>query len=68
MTGHPSATLTAFQIEVARFFFSLPTSGSFLLAGGAALLVALWDELVLPHSVRHAWEPLVQATLQPATP
>ena len=38
MTGHPSETLTAFQIEVARFFFSLPTSASFLLAGGAALL------------------------------
>lgn len=38
MTGHPSETLTAFQIEAARLFFSLPTSGSFLLAGGAALL------------------------------
>ena len=38
MTGHPSETRTAFQIEVARLFFSLPTSGSFLLAGGAALL------------------------------
>ena len=33
-----------------------------------ALLVDLWDELVLPRSVRQAWEPLVQATLQPATP
>lgn len=30
--------LTAFQIEVARLFFTLPASGRFLLAGGAALL------------------------------
>jgi hypothetical protein len=30
--------LTVFQVEVARLFFSLPTSDRFLLAGGAALL------------------------------
>jgi hypothetical protein len=30
--------LSAFQIEVAQLFFSLPASGGFLLAGGAALL------------------------------
>jgi len=30
--------LTDFQVEVARLFFSLPTSERFLLAGGAALL------------------------------
>lgn len=30
--------LTAFQVEVARLFFSLPASEGFLLAGGAALL------------------------------
>ena len=29
--------LTAFQIQVARTFFSLPASEGFLLAGGAAL-------------------------------
>jgi hypothetical protein len=29
--------LTAFQLEVARIFFSLPASAGFLLAGGAAL-------------------------------
>jgi Nucleotidyl transferase AbiEii toxin, Type IV TA system len=30
-------SLTAFQVEVARLFFSLPASAGFLLAGGAAL-------------------------------
>lgn len=30
--------LTAFQVEVARVFFSLPASAGFVLAGGAALL------------------------------
>lgn len=30
--------LTAFQLEVAQLFFSLPASRGFLLAGGAALL------------------------------
>ncbi len=30
--------LSAFQLEVARLFFSLPASRGFLLAGGAALL------------------------------
>jgi len=30
--------LTGFQIDVARLFFTLPTSNRFLLAGGAALL------------------------------
>lgn len=34
--GIPSA-LTAFQLQVARLFFSLPGSAGFLLAGGAAL-------------------------------
>jgi hypothetical protein len=33
-----SRELTAFQLEVARLFFSLPQSKGFLLAGGAALL------------------------------
>ena len=33
-----------------------------------ALLVDLWDELVLPRAVRQAWEPLIRATLHPATP
>jgi predicted nucleotidyltransferase component of viral defense system len=32
--------LTAFQIEVARLFFGLPTSDGFLLAGGGALLAS----------------------------
>lgn len=32
------AGLTGFQVDVARLFFSLPTSKLFLLAGGAALL------------------------------
>ena len=31
-----------------------------------ALLLDLWDELVLPRSVRAAWEPIVEASL-PAT-
>ena len=35
--GEPTA-LTAFQIEVAQLFFTLPASKRFLLAGGAALL------------------------------
>lgn len=30
--------LSAFQLDVARLFFSLPASSGFLLAGGAALL------------------------------
>lgn len=33
-----ASNLTEFQLEVARLFFSLPTSKGFLLAGGAALL------------------------------
>lgn len=33
-----------------------------------ALLVDLWDGLVLPRAVRQAWEPLTRATLRPATP
>lgn len=32
-----ATALTAFQLEVARIFFSLPASAGFLLAGGAAL-------------------------------
>lgn len=34
----PTAALTAFQIEVAAVFFSLPTARGFVLTGGAALL------------------------------
>ncbi|MGI8680277.1 MAG: nucleotidyl transferase AbiEii/AbiGii toxin family protein [Jatrophihabitans sp.] len=34
----PRGWLTEFQVEVAQLFFSLPASGGFLLAGGAALL------------------------------
>lgn len=34
----PATALTAFQIEVTRLFFTLPTGARFLLAGGAALL------------------------------
>ncbi|MEV4318488.1 nucleotidyl transferase AbiEii/AbiGii toxin family protein [Actinocrispum sp. NPDC049592] len=34
----PESHLTDFQIEVARLFFSLPTSKGFLLVGGAALV------------------------------
>ena len=30
--------LTGFRVDVARLFFTLPTSKRFLLAGGAALL------------------------------
>lgn len=30
--------LTAFQVRVSKLFFSLPASGGFLLAGGAALV------------------------------
>jgi hypothetical protein len=33
----PAAALTAFQITVAKLFFSMPQSDGFLLAGGAAL-------------------------------
>jgi hypothetical protein len=33
-----SAGLTAFQAQVARLFFGLPSSDGFLLAGGGALL------------------------------
>jgi hypothetical protein len=35
--GDASGPLTAFQIEVAREFFALPSAEGFLLAGGAAL-------------------------------
>ena len=38
MTDGPGSLLTAFQIEVAQLFFSLPASDGFLLAGGGALL------------------------------
>jgi hypothetical protein len=38
VAGDPHSFLTAFQIEVAQLFFSLPASGGFLLAGGGALL------------------------------
>lgn len=38
MTDDQGSLLTAFQIEVAQLFFSLPASGGFLLAGGGALL------------------------------
>ena len=36
--GDGKPDLSAFQLEVARLFFSLPASQGFLLAGGAALL------------------------------
>lgn len=36
--GNNTPELSDFQLEVARLFFSLPTSRGFLLAGGAALL------------------------------
>jgi hypothetical protein len=35
--GEPAGPLTAFQVEVAREFFALPSAQGFLLAGGAAL-------------------------------
>lgn len=35
--SEPRGPLTAFQVQVARVFFSLPSSQGFLLAGGAAL-------------------------------
>lgn len=38
VTDDRGGPLTAFQIEVAQLFFSLPASGGFLLAGGGALL------------------------------
>lgn len=38
VVDEPGGRLTAFQVEVARLFFSLPASGGFLLAGGGALL------------------------------
>jgi hypothetical protein len=38
VTDEQGSVLTAFQIEVAQLFFSLPASESFLLAGGGALL------------------------------
>lgn len=38
MAEAPAGALTAFQIEVARVFFSLPAAGGFLLTGGAALV------------------------------
>jgi hypothetical protein len=31
-----------------------------------ALLLDLWDELVLPHAVRSAWAPIVRDSLDPA--
>jgi hypothetical protein len=37
-TGDRKPDLSAFQLEVARLFFTLPASQGFLLAGGAALL------------------------------
>lgn len=37
-TDDPAAALTAFQIEVARVFFSLPSAQGFVLTGGAALV------------------------------
>jgi hypothetical protein len=36
--GGSEPDLSAFQLEVARLFFTLPASQGFLLAGGAALL------------------------------
>jgi predicted nucleotidyltransferase component of viral defense system len=36
--GDSTPDLSAFQLEVARLFFTLPASRGFLLAGGAALL------------------------------
>ena len=30
-----------------------------------ALLVDLWDELVLPRAVRSAWDPMVRVSLGP---
>jgi len=36
--GGNEPDLSAFQLEVARLFFTLPASQGFLLAGGAALL------------------------------
>ena len=38
MADDGQAGLPPFQLEVARTFFALPGSRSFLLAGGAALL------------------------------
>jgi hypothetical protein len=38
VTEDPGSLLTAYQLEVAQLFFSLPASGGFLLAGGGALL------------------------------
>lgn len=37
-TSSEEIPLTAFQLEVARLFFSLPASDGFVLAGGAALI------------------------------
>jgi hypothetical protein len=37
-TAGSEPELSAFQLEVARLFFTLPASQGFLLAGGAALL------------------------------
>jgi hypothetical protein len=36
--GQQPLALTAFQVKVARLFFSLPEAEGFLLAGGAALV------------------------------
>ncbi|WP_088945820.1 hypothetical protein [Rhodococcus sp. 1168] len=33
-----SGVPTAFQVRIARLFFTLPASGGFLLAGGATLV------------------------------
>jgi hypothetical protein len=38
VTDDPGSLLTAYQIEIAKLFFSLPASGGSLLAGGGALL------------------------------
>jgi hypothetical protein len=38
VAGAHRTALTDFQVEVATLFFSLPSSGGFLLAGGAALV------------------------------
>jgi hypothetical protein len=36
--GLDTAVLSAFQIDVAQLFFSLPSARGFMLAGGAALI------------------------------
>lgn len=52
MAAEGQGELPAFQLEVARLFFTLPASSGFLLAEGAALLVQHLPRLICERSSR----------------